>query len=290
MDYFIATANDYDTKLQSIPSELYKWNGSSFIRVQTFTGAVGAKDVDFITIENLGSFLAFSRYHDTLSYNAPSIVYVWDSIHSVFLPYQTLPTTGAQKLHFFTAREETYLAVAIEVDGTGNGLTNSMLFRWNGTYFDERVFQYIPTQRARDLHPFVIGCHVFLVAANYFDGESHNIMSKVYRLENESFVEHAAIQTRGATAVEPFTIRSEHFLTVINSHDETTGGTTTASVIYRIDGPSFVPFQEIVTEKGSYAHFFSLGGDCKALAISNQAAKSKLYKWSFVSLKKSCCI
>ena len=288
-EYFIATANFYDKKLQNIDSKLYKWNGSKFVKLQEFA-TNGAKDVDFVTIENLGSFLAFSCHHDKQSFNTPSLVYVWDSINELFVYYQTLPTTGARKLHFFSANQETYLAVANEFDGARNALTNSMVFRWNGTHFDQRAFQEIPTQGAHDLHPFTIGCHVFLVAANFFDGVSHNIASKVYRLENDLFVEHAEIQTRGAVAVEPFTIRSEHFLAVINSHDEVTGSAKTASVIYRIDGPNFVPFQEIMTKKGSYAHFFTLKDGCKALAISNETAKPKIYKWTFVSLKKACCM
>jgi len=284
-NHFIAVANDDE----SFPSKLYKWNGTStrFQKVQDLP-TKGVKDVDFINIPNSGRFLVFSGYHDGQSYNTPSSIYVWISPMTLFVPYQKIPTTGARKVHFLPVETETYLTVASEYDGNGNGRTNSSVFHWNGTRFN--LFQLIPTYHAHELYPFKIGCHFFLVAAN-FNSTSHSTTSNVYRLDNGRFVEHALIQTNGAVAVESFTIESEHFLAVANSFNEDAMNAETKSVIYKITGPSLIPFQEVPTKSASYIHAFALKeSGCKALVVSNKAGKAKLYKWTRVSIiKNSCC-
>ncbi len=116
-------------------------------------------------------------------------------------------------------------------------------------------------------------------------------MSMVYRLENGRFVEHATLPTKGAVTIEPITIKTEYFLAVANSHDEQSAGANTASMIYKIDGPNFVPFQEIPTTKASYVQSFIMEDGCTGIAIANKVGKSKLYKWTKVSVRKtSCCV
>ena len=66
---FIAVANHLQSNVeyQSVPSRLYKWNGTLFNKVQDFP-TEGAKDVDFINIRNSESFLVFSGHHNRPSY------------------------------------------------------------------------------------------------------------------------------------------------------------------------------------------------------------------------------
>ena len=258
-----------------------------FTKVQEFATS-GAKDVDFISMR-LGRFLVFSCYHNTQTHATPSLVYIWNVAISRFVYYQALATNGARKVHFFTSQSQTFLSVACEYDESRNGNINSTVFRWNGTYFD--LYQNIPTHQAHDLYPVVIGsgCHTFLVAANFFDNISHNILSRVYRLEEKGFVEHIALPTKGAVAVESFVIRSEHFIAIANSHDEDTGSSNTISTVYKIDGPNFVPFQEIPTKKASFIHSFNLRDGCMAVAVANKAGRAKLYKWTRVSLRRNPC-
>lgn len=278
---FIAVANNLpihsNPELQGVPSRLYKWNGTLFNKVQNFS-TEGAKDVDFIHIRDRGRFLVFSSHHNRHSYNTASLVYVWTSPLTLFVLYQRLPTTAAQKVHFLTSDKGIYLTVASEYDHNGNEYANSSVFRWNNTHFI--LFQLIPTYRAHDLYPLRIGCHLFVVAANFFN----NASSTVYRLDGGKFVEHASFETKGAVAAESFTIETEHFLTVANSD------VNESSVIYKVTGPSLVPFQEIPMSSASYIHAFTLNSGCNALAVSNRVGKAKLYKWMKVSLlKNSCC-
>jgi len=277
---FIAVANHLQSNVehQSVPSRLYKWNGTLFNKVQDFP-TEGAKDVDFINIRNSESFLVFSGHHNRPSYNTSLLVYVWVPNRQTFTFYQKLPTTAAQKVHFLKSGRETYLTVASEHDRHGNGHTNSSVFQWNGTYFN--LFRLVPTYHARDLYPLRIGCHLFVVAANFFHNASYNVISTIYRLDNGNFVEHASFE--GAVAAESFTIETEYFLAVANSVNK-------SSVIYKFTGPSLVPFQEIPMSSVSYIHAFTLKSGCKALAVSNSAGKAKLYKWTRVAvLKNSCC-
>ena len=288
-NHFLAVANHFclQSDVERSPSKLYRWNGTWFEKVQDFP-LKGVKDIDFISIPNSGKFLVFSGYHNGQSYDTPSSLYYWKTPNLSFVPYQKIPTTGAQKVHFLTVESETYLTVASEYDGDGNGHTNSSVFRWNGIHFD--LFQLIPTYRAHDLYPFKIGCQIFLVAAN-FQNNIHNTTSNVYRLDNGRFVEHASIKTNRAVAVESFTIESEHFLAVANSFDEDARSPETKSIIYKITGPSLVPFQEVPTSSASHIHAFTLKqSPCKALVVSNKDGKAKLYKWTRVSItKNSCC-
>ena len=286
---YIATANSLDRHGRSTErSKLYRWNGTLYTLEQEFATR-GAMDVDFVTAERVGSFLAFSCHHNGSSYNTPSLVYVWDTVSRVFIQFQSLPTTGAQRLHFFTWQGSIFLTVACERSALGSGQTDSILFRWSGTHFD--VGSLIPTSRAHELYPFTVGCDAYIGVSNYYNGLTHNIDSKIYRLNGNTLIEHASLATRGAVAMEAFTIKSEHFLAVANSHDEESGSSRTSSVIYKMDGPNFVQFQEIQTAKAAHVHFFSTADGCSALAVANWAGMAELYKWTSVSLvKDSCCV
>lgn len=288
--HFIASANDFNSRSEIIRSKLYKWDTESFTEVQSF-GTNAAKDVDFITIPNEGSFLAFACYRDSKSHATNSRILLWKKETSTFLDYHNLDTTGARKIHFSRANGETYLTVASEYDQFHHGHSNSSVYRFNQKTGMFVLFQHIPTYRAWDLRLFAVGCQTFLVAANYFNNSSHNTISMVYRLENEQFVQHTSLPTKGVVAVEPITISTEDFLVVANSHDEQFAGANTASVIYKIDGPNFVPFQEIPTRKASHVTTFTTKDGCTALAIADRIEQAKIYKWTRLSVKKtSCCV
>lgn len=80
---------------------------------------------------------------------------------------QTLRTTGAKGMHFFTAEttgaRKHFLAVAQQRnDEFGN--VDSAIYQWNGQGFG--LFQKIPTDYAESFTSFVVGKQVFLVVAN----------------------------------------------------------------------------------------------------------------------------
>ncbi len=182
--HYLACANDFNSNSETVNSKLYKWETDRFTQVQAF-GTNGAKDVDFITIKNVGSFLAFACYRDSHSLATRSRLLVWRSTVSLFVNFHTLDTTGARKIHFTSTNGNVYITVASEYNKFRHGHSNSSVYHWNGTRFV--IFQHIPTYRAWDLRLFAVGCQTFLVAANFYNNSSHNTMSMVYRLENGRF-------------------------------------------------------------------------------------------------------
>ncbi len=289
-EYFIASANDFNLNSESVNSKLYRWERNRFNLMQTF-GTNGSKDVDFISIPNVGSFLAFACYRNSRSFATTSRILFWQPTTSRFISFRKLETTGARKIHFSVANGETYITVASEYDESHHGHSNSSVYRFDFKTGEFLLFQHIPTYRAWDLRLFAVGCQTFLVAANYYNNSSHNTMSVMYRLEKGRFVEHAVLPTKGVVAVEPITIQTENFLAVANSHDEQSAGAKTASMIYKLDGPNVVPFQEIPTRKASHIHSFTTKDGCTALVIADRVGRSKLYKWTRVGVdKSSCCV
>ena len=277
-------------------STVYKWNGQKFstLPFQSFS-VTRAYDVSFHAVPNGGGFLAFSSYHNTMTHNSSTSLYIWNTITSkfhehVYQPGLPLQSAGAKKLHFFTVSGNSYLSIASEYSWNGSPGTESQVFKWNGTHFN--LFQNIPTHSAEDLYPMVIGCQAFLVAANHKHGGTYNTDSFVYLLEGGRFREFAKIPTKGARAVHHFGKNGEYFVMIANSHDASTRNpTSTESVLYRIDGTSFIPFQSIQTEEAFFIDSFRTPENCLALVISNKAGKTLLYKWNSISLKEnSCCL
>ena len=288
--YYIVVAHYFRRDVR-VNSKLYRWNGSQFVLSTSPTNnfrTTGVMDVDFTQDSKSNSFLAFAAHDNLKTYNIPTYVYRnHPNMGNDFLHYQSLPTTGAKRIHFFTHQDTTYLLVAQQRSADRNYLTNSTVFRWNSTYFE--VFQQIQTYGACDLLPFEIGPYFFIVAVNSHQGSSHNIESKVYRLTERGFVEHAVLDTRGASMAHMFRIQTQTFLAVANSYDDNNGSFATPSVIYLVDGPNFVPFQEIATQRAMYMHTFKLKNGCTALAVANEAGKSKIYKWSSLSYSSDPC-
>ena len=90
------------------------------------------------------------------------------------------------------------------------------------------------------------------------------------------------LQTRGAYALEYFSIADKHFLAVANRYD---GTYRLDSVIYQWNGKLFVVFQTIATKGVSHFTFFTINGE-KYLAVvnyydgSSHSTRSVIYKWS----------
>ena len=294
--YYIVVAHYFRCNVR-LNSKLYHWNGSQFVLSTSSTNnfrTTGVMDVDFTEDSKNNSFLAFAAYDNLKTYNIPTYVYLnHPNLRNNFLHYQSLPTTGAKRVHFFTHQDTTYLLVAQQRSADGSYVTNSTVYRWNSTYFE--VFQHIQTYGASDLLPFEIGPYFFIVAVNSHResshrGSGHKIESKVYRLTEGGFVEHAVLNTRNSSMAHVFRIQTQTFLAMANSYDDNNGSFTTPSVIYLVDGPNFVPFQEIATQKAMYMHTFKLKNGCTALAVANEAGKSKIYKWSSLSYSSDPCL
>merc|ERR1711924_239056 len=82
--------------------------------------------------------------------NIYSKVYKWNGAR--FVEFQSIPTRGARSWESFEISGEHYLAVANTRDGSGSYNTDSKIYKWNGTRFDE--FQSIATNSAYDWESF----------------------------------------------------------------------------------------------------------------------------------------
>ena len=93
---------------------------------------------------------------------------------------------------------------------------------------------------------------------------------------------YQTLQTRGAVALEYFSIDDKHFLAVANYYN---GTYQIDSVVYQWNGERFVVVQKIPTKGGHHLRFFKINGQ-NYLAIANHydgsaySIKSVIYEWS----------
>ena len=286
--HMMLVGNHYDPQHLFPPpvnSTLHVWNETTnrFV-VSKDIQVFGIKDVDAVTLPDNNSFLALASHDYARSYDVPTYIYRYLSQKDSFIHYNTLGTTAATRVNFFTFNSTLYLFVAEEYAANWSYQTNSSIYVWNSTDFV--LLQELETVGAYDLLPFAIGDCFFVVAVNNRHNRSLNIQSKVYLMINGVFTLYASLDTRGATKAEFFRIGLESFLVFSNSQDDENGSVITNSVLYRIEGAKFVCFQEILTRNAMYVHFFRLQNNVPVLAIANKAGKPRLYKWT--SLSYSC--
>ncbi|MGA1826603.1 MAG: hypothetical protein ACMUIP_18270 [bacterium] len=82
--------------------------------------------------------------------------------------------------------------------------------------------QSIPTQGAVDWESFSIGTDTFLTVANYYNGSTYNLDSKIYKWNGSVFEEFQSIPTHGAMDWESFSIGFDTFLAVVNHYNDST--------------------------------------------------------------------
>ena len=93
---------------------------------------------------------------------------------------------------------------------------------------------------------------------------------------------YQTLQTRGAVALEYFSIDDKHFLAVANYYN---GTYQIDSVVYQWNGQRFVVVQKIPSKSGHHLRFFKINGQ-NYLAIANHydgsaySIKSVIYEWS----------
>ncbi len=159
----------------------------------------------------------------------------------------------------------------------------------HGTAYGSTSFvdvQSIATSGAMGGESFTIGTDTYLAVANYYNGTTRNINSKIYKWSGTSFVEFQSIATNGGFGWKSFKIGTDTYLAVANYHNDTTYNVS--SKIYKWNGTSFVEFQSIATNGAYDWESFTIGADTY-LAVTNyyngttRNINSKIYKWSGTS-------
>ena len=138
-NHYLAVANAVDdADNNNISSEIYKWNGTSFVSFQAVP-TNGGSDWEFFTIDD-SHYLAIANFLRSTG-GAPisvidSKIYKWNGTN--FSDFQAIPTVGANDWEYFTIGEDHYLTVAnhFRLDNAAPVYDiASTLYKWNGTGF-----------------------------------------------------------------------------------------------------------------------------------------------------------
>jgi hypothetical protein len=118
---YLAVANNFAN------SQVYRFNGTSFAPFQPIA-TTGASDCEFFSIGSQ-SYLAISNEQDmqssSSSYSTNSLILRWNG--GVFVPFTSIPTTGAMDVAYFTIGSQSYLAVANWYNGTAYSINSQVL-------------------------------------------------------------------------------------------------------------------------------------------------------------------
>ncbi|MBN2442123.1 MAG: hypothetical protein JXJ04_12285 [Spirochaetales bacterium] len=228
---FLVCANYYASGSYTTNSVIYRWNGSGFEWYQNIQ-TQGAMDWCHFTIEE-DHYLVVANAYDGSSHNVASYIYRWDSGSEAFVIFDNIMTNGAIDWEFFTINDESYLTVANRYSDLSY-IKNSRIYKWDPADPGFKLLQPIETYGAYDWEYFSINNDHYLVLANIYDGDTHNINSAIYKWEEETdqFTKVLSIPTHGATDWEYFTLGMDSFLAAANYNNDT--AYDIVSMIYKV--------------------------------------------------------
>ena len=154
-------------------------------------------------------------------------------------------------------------------------------------------FQGIETNGAYNWEYFSIGESHFLVIANYYNGTTRNIDSKIYKWNGFSFISYQSLGTNGALDWEYFSIEESHYLVVANYRNDSTYNVN--SRIYKWDPATqlFDSYQTIGTNGAHDWEYFTIGDD-HFLVVANyhndstRNINSVVYCFPPMNISKPC--
>ena len=210
---------------------------------------------------------------------------------TLLYPVQGLQTTGARAVAPFDLDGVPHLAIsqlAKDVSGQpakvegGASDVPVLIYKWNGSAFVEALS--LPATGSEDVEPFRIGSELFLAVANLRSGSGPydlNVDSKLFRWSGETFVEQQSFPTFAAKQWRSFEIDGHHFLALAQGVDEPDAQprNPSASTIFKWDGTSFLPFQQVNSKWGYNWLFFNSQGE-HLLAYADHKAPSCLLRWT----------
>ena len=216
-EQFLAISNYYDGSSYSINSYIYKWNSNKFEKIQDIATERAVNTETFvISNETFIAFASHGQYHFSPQNqdSVQSAVFKWSG--QQFVKLQSFQTYGVRDVKSFSDNGSTFLAFANYRRGEERNI-NSPIYKWNGSHFV--LFHSIPTRGAVALHPFMMCSQTFLGVANHFNNENgFNIMSVVYRVSQEQFIEYQEIPTQGAFGLTSFQYKGHTYLAVANRY------------------------------------------------------------------------
>ena len=178
---YLALANYHDGSSYRCDSKIFRWDGSQFLQIQVIE-TWGASDWEFFRIDGETYLALVNCRHDDTSYAINSIIFKWEDGQSQFVETQSIATKGAQDWEHFSVNGSHYLAVANSYDGTTFDV-DSALYLWDEEESSFVEILTVPTHEAFDWESFSINGQTYLAVANRRNASTHNIDSKIYRVE-----------------------------------------------------------------------------------------------------------
>ena len=191
--------------------------------------------------------------------------------------HQTLQTSGAFDIEYFTISNEHFLAVANHyADGTR--LKYSIIYKWNGKLFV--VVQRIPTKGASHFKFFAINDNKYIAVTNYNDGSTYSIKSVIYKWSGGRFNKFQEIATEGARGCEVFIINNNTFIAFANYYNSQKRNSV-QSTVFKWSGGHFVKVQSLQTYGAWDVKSFQINGHT-FLAFANYKSGRKFNTDSFI--------
>lgn len=218
---------------------------------------------------NATTYLAVANYQDAGNYNIKSQIYRYSSARDQFEVMQELDTSGAFGVKAFTLDNAAHLAVANFYDGSTFNL-KLRLYRHSLMSGRFELVQDVGTSGAADWETFVLNGTTHLVVANFWNGKTQNVKSRIYRnsVMSSRFEVVQEVYTTGPTQWKAFAVEGATYLVVANSYDGTTFNIK--SHIYRYS-PKTARFElvQAVDTSGAYDwKAFTVDG-ANNLAVAN---------------------
>ncbi len=200
-----------------------------------------------------------------------------------------IPTSGARAVAPFKLDGMSLLAIpqlAVDIPGRpadmNGGDSDTDLLLLHKTDSGYEAFQTLPTPGGEDAEFFRIGDRAFLATASIRSGAGpyrFDTASTVYSWDGSRFRPFQVFPGFAAKQWRHFAVAGQHFLAL--AQGVTLPGTESMnqpSRLYRWDGASFRPFQEIPSQWAYNWHAFSVDGN-DFLAHADHVALSRLYRW-----------
>lgn len=287
-EIYLAVANGYDSSRNSndVYSKIYKWNGASFVEIQSILTHGGQSFATFLIGGDY--YLAIANHNSTYIFALDSKIYKWNGAQ--FVEFQNIPTIGATDVKSFNINGVNYIAFANAGSPFHGRIQNSKIYRWDGIRFIE--YQSILTTGGADMEVFNIAGNTYLAIANTWDGYTGNVLSRLYKWNGSLFAEYQSFATSMAADWEFFTIGEEYYLALANNGINNVTYDVD-SKIFKWNGNYFVPFQSIPTRGARDWKYFSISGQSYLIVANHETyglgwnLDSKVYKWnggSFVEI------
>jgi EPTP domain len=200
-----------------------------------------------------------------------------------------IPTSGARAVEPFELDGMSLLAIpqlAYDQPGQpanmngGDSDTDLVILRRTGNGYEQ--FQSVPAPGGEDAEFFRIGDRAFLATASIRSGAGPYRFatdSTVYGWTGSKFEPFQVFPGFAAKQWRHFTVADQHFLALAQGVAlPATEAVNRPSHIFRWDGGSFQPFQDIPSRWAYNWHAFQLDGD-DFLAHADHVTPSRLYRW-----------